>query len=309
MYRKGQLGREPEANNRGPARPAGSGGPASVPSRPSSASTPPGPGRMRDGVARPAAPAGNRPRPGGPSSGRYGASRSAPLARRPTTMREAQREKLRQQARDFARQYGIPEDVAYQIVRGDFTFKDWMERHQAALVKREKRQAYEMERKQERAHNEGMARQYFLKQKKNAEPMVFVRNDGSHLEGPVTGILPYYFYVGQGREQQQYEKLTMLYCYKKEHEADIQPLLGRRDPAVAALHLEPARDRSVRYQVPEDELRAACEAHRRVTFTMADGLMVSGTIDWFSKYNVKLRVQQDASIILFTHALHHFRTG
>jgi sRNA-binding regulator protein Hfq len=214
---------------------------------------------------------------------------------------------LRQQAREFSRQYQIPEDVAFQIVRGDFTFKDWMERHQVAMEKRDKRQVIEHERKVLRARNEGMARQYFLKQKKNKEPMVFVRADGTELEGPVTGILPYHFYVGDGPEQQQYEKLSMLYCYKKEHEDELKTVLAPRDPAVHQMGLEPSRDRTVRYQVPEAELKACTDGKRKVVFVMQNGQTLSGTVDWYSKFNVKLRLAQDASVVLFTHAVHAFR--
>ena len=297
MYRKGQpLGREPERRDRGPApRPPGA-------SRPSS-----GPGPSR-GPQHAGPPLSGRPRPAGPGPGPGGRYPSRPPQKRNLGPREAQREKLRLQAVEFSKQYQIPEDVAFQIVRGDFTFKEWMERHEVALQKREKRQAYEQVRKQIRARDEGLARQFFLKQKKNAVPMVFICYGGVRLDGVITGILPYYFYLGEGKAQQKHEKLSMLYCYKKEHENEVRASL-ERDTEVAAQALVAQRDKSARPPIPENELKSSIDEKKEVRFTLHDGSVFAGTIDWYSKYNVKVRLSEKASVVLFTHAVYELKAS
>ncbi|MHB2016056.1 MAG: hypothetical protein ACYCW6_03825 [Candidatus Xenobia bacterium] len=177
-----------------------------------------------------------------------------------------------------------------------------MEKHEVAIKKREKRQVFENQRKVLRARNEGLSRQYFLKQKKNGQTMLFRMYSGEQMEGSITGILPYYFYLGEGREQQKLEKLNIIYCYKKEHAPEVTAL--PKDPDVLGMGLQPVRDKTARTELPEDQMKTAMETHQEVQFVMHDGTVVRGTVDWYSKYNVKIRLGGEPSIVIFTHGVH-----
>lgn len=216
--------------------------------------------------------------------------------------------KLHHEASEFARNFNIPEAVAFQIVRGDFTLKDWMDKHAEADRKRKERDKILAVKKQQRARDEGMAQQYFLKQKRNETRVIFRMYGGEKIEGPVRSILPYHFWIDvQGSEdepkREKIEKLNILFCYKRENEKDVLAGLGE-DSAVRALNLQPVREKESRYEVPLSLVQKAAQDGNPLRVVLNDGTLVEGTIDWHSSYFIKIKLRPGASLVVFNHAIH-----
>lgn len=217
-------------------------------------------------------------------------------------------DKLHQEAAEFAQNFNIPEAVAFQIVRGDFTLKDWMEKHAEAERKRKEREKVLVVKKQQRARDEGMAQQYFLKQKRNETVVIFHMYDRKEIKGPIRSILPYHFWVDvisgdpQG-QREKIEKLNVLMCYKQENDVEVRAGL-RDDEAVAALQIQPVRDRENRYEVPQPLVLKAAQEGLPLRAVLNDGTVAEGTIDWHSAYFIKMKLSTGASVVVFNHAVH-----
>ncbi len=236
------------------------------------------------------------PRPGGPK---------APV--KGSFNKESPKDKLHMEAAEFAQNFNIPEAVAFQIVRGDFTLKEWLDKHNEAERKRSERAKVLLVKKQQRGRDEGMAQQYFLKQKKNKTRLFFHMADGSRTEGIVTSILPYHFWVEPSTpnpdgSRNKVEKLQIMYCYKRENEPDVVPAM-RHDETVASLELKPVREKEHRYNVPKDLLDKAAQSGKPIRVVLIDGSIFVGTIDWYSHYFIKAKVSPGGSVVVFNHAI------
>lgn len=249
--------------------------------------------------------------PAGRGPARPPMGRPAPGPRAPvkgTFNREAGRDKMHQEAADFAKSFNIPEAVAFQIVRGDFTLKEWLDKHSEAERKREERNKVLAVKKQQRGRDEGMGQQYFLKQKKNGTSMRFEMYEGQSADGKIISILPYHFWLefsnaASETEREKIEKLRCLFCYKHENGRDV--VAARTvDEAVVELKIPPVREKEGRYEVPLDVVQKAADDGATVRVTLNDGSVFQGTVDWHSNYFIKLKVAANASVVVFNHAIH-----
>ncbi|MBM3462727.1 MAG: hypothetical protein FJX76_11555 [Armatimonadetes bacterium] len=196
-------------------------------------------------------------------------------------------------------------------MRGDFTLKEWLERHSEAERKREERGKVMAVKKQQRGRDEGMAQQYFLKQKKNATPLIFRMYEDQKSDGIIISILPYHFWVERvgangETEREKLEKLRVLYCLKIDNEAEVDAVVTR-DAKVTSLEIQPQREKEGRYQVPLDVIQKAADEGRPIQVTLNEGSVFRGTIDWHSTYFIKMKVAPNASIVVFNHSLHEVR--
>jgi hypothetical protein len=244
--------------------------------------------------------------PGGPPRG-PGGPRPAPRA--PQAAAGGKVDKLHLDAAEFARNFSIPEAVAFQIVRGDFTLKEWMEKHAEAERKRKERDKVQAVKKQQRARDEGMAQQYFLKQKRNETPLLLRMHGGTEIEGPIRSILPYHFWIdvavpeGGEPKREKIEKLNVVMCYKKENAAEVVAGLAK-DETVAALDIQPVREKESRYEVPLAVVQKAAQDNLPLRAILNEGTVVEGTIDWYSSYFIKVKLSTGASVVVFNHGVH-----
>lgn len=217
-------------------------------------------------------------------------------------------DKLHLEAADFAQNFSIPEAVAYQIVRGDFTLKEWMEKHAEALRKRKERDKVMAVKKQQRSRDEGMAQQYFLKQKRNETPHVFRMHGDEEVVGVVRSILPYHLWLdvetadAPEPKREKLEKLSMLYCFKAENTPEVRKGLKRND-VLAEQKLQPVREKDGRYVIPLGIVQRAAQEGRVLRILLSDGTIVEGTIDWHSVYFMKIKLRSGASVVVFNHGI------
>jgi sRNA-binding regulator protein Hfq len=245
----------------------------------------------------------SRPQPQAPSKASRRPAQSAPPRLRPDNPNES----LHKQAQSFALQLQIPEAIAFQIVRGDFTLKQWLDKHAQAEVKRQERDKLDAVKRQRRSREEGMAQQYFLKQKKKGIPLGFALADHTYLEGLIVSILPYHFWIEWLDHQRQpqrtkLEKLQVLYCYKVENRDDLPELLRVNEP-VRQQQRTPSRDRKERYTPSARLLDLAVNSDRVLRVSLIDGTTFAGTVDWYSSHFVKLKLADQVSVVVFNHAL------
>jgi sRNA-binding regulator protein Hfq len=81
----------------------------------------------------------------------------------------------------------------------------------------------------------------------------------------------------------------------------------RPDSAVAELKLGPVREKESRFEMPMVDLQKAADAGMTVRATLNDGTVLEGTIDWHSLYFIKLKVANNASVVIFNHAVHNLQ--
>lgn len=212
------------------------------------------------------------------------------------------------EAAEFARNVSIPEAVAFQIVRGDFTLKEWMEKHAEAERKRKERDKVLAVKKVQRSRDEGMAQQYFLKQKRNQTVLVFRMHGHTEILGTVRSILPYHFWLDVQKPdrdepaREKIEKLLILMCYKVDNTGDVNRGL-KQDSAIAEQQLVPVREKDGRYVIPQGVVQKAAQDGSLLRVLLYDGTIVEGTLDWHSTYYLKLKLRTGASVVVFNHGI------
>lgn len=154
-----------------------------------------------------------------------------------------------------------------------------------------------------RAKAEGYGRHYIQKQIRNKTPMVF-EVYGETLEGIILHRLPYNLIIRAGRERRCINKLDVKYCYKQKA-GDRFVATVRIDDSVRSQNLGSVMEADERYQV-EDRVLLECYRNRYpVTITLRGGEMISGVVDWYSKYEIKLDVKKHSGCLVFRHAIYH----
>jgi len=106
-------------------------------------------------------------------------------------------------------------------------------------------------------------------------------------------------------EVQQIKFTDVKYCYKQRDEdkvkADIQ-----FDEEVKAQKLEPIIPRKERYQIQNELLKKARKEKKTIRLVLRGGEIFIGTIDWFTRYEIKMILPSGGKVVTFRHAAYDF---
>ena len=159
--------------------------------------------------------------------------------------------------------------------------------------------------KERRKKREGFGRLYVDKQIRLQTPMVFETYDGP-IEALIARRLCYDFDLNVNGEIERLNKLPIKYMYKKADKTLVQRAVQYNE-RVRNQRLEPIKTRSERFRINTLHLAYARKKERLIRVTMRGGEALEGWIDWYSYFEVKMRLgKKTPSVVLFRHAAYAF---
>lgn len=153
--------------------------------------------------------------------------------------------------------------------------------------------------------DEGYGRLYIQKQIKNKTPMVFEMYKQTTLKGIITNRFIYSLKVKEDENITQVHKLNIKFLYKQEYEEFVEEATSI-DEDVRSQGLTPIVPRSERHDIDNGLLLDCYQNKNLIKVITREGEVMSGTIDWFSKFDIKLELNDKGSVIIFRHAIYSF---
>jgi sRNA-binding regulator protein Hfq len=158
----------------------------------------------------------------------------------------------------------------------------------------------------EQIRAEGYGRLYVQKQIKKRTPMV-LELYGETVEGVIRRRLTYALDVLVGGKQRRIEKIDIKYMYKRNQTPPTAQWIAI-DPELKAKNLVSIVRRSERFHIDNKPLARCCRDKTPVRLILRSGEMITGVIDWFSQYEIKIDVMNGKGIVVFRHGLHRCET-
>ena len=156
---------------------------------------------------------------------------------------------------------------------------------------------------------------YIQKQIRLQTPMFFGLYNHTLLPATVTGFSKYDFVlqvalnpdpIGGQSERQEIPKTDAKYCYKAEDATDIQSII-RYNEEIKAQDLKPIIQRGKRYSIDTRVIVQARRARHTIEVTMLEGEVFRGLVDWVSRYEIKMILENESKIVVFRHAICDFK--
>ena len=147
---------------------------------------------------------------------------------------------------------------------------------------------------------------YIQKQIRLQTPMFFGLYNHTLLPVTVTGSTKYDFVLQGEIEGQELPKTDVKYCYKAEDATDIQSII-RYDEEIKTQNLKPVIQRKKRYSINARAIVQARRARHTIEVTMLEGEVFRGLVDWVSRYEIKMILENESKIVVFRHAICDFK--
>ena len=112
--------------------------------------------------------------------------------------------------------------------------------------------------------------------------------------------------IGGEVETQEVLKTDVKYFYKAEDAADIQSIVYYNEE-IKTQNLKPIIQRKERYRINTRVIMRARRARRTIEVTMLEGEVFRGLVDWVSRYEIKMVLENRSKIVLFRHAICDFK--
>lgn len=147
---------------------------------------------------------------------------------------------------------------------------------------------------------------YIQKQIRLQTPMFFGLYNHGLLPATITEFTKYDFVLQGEGERQELAKTEVKYCYKAEDSTDIQSII-RYNEEIKAQDLSPIIQRKKRYSINTRAIIQARRARHTIEVTMLEGEVFCGLVDWVSRYEIKMILENESKIVLFRHAICDFK--
>lgn len=156
---------------------------------------------------------------------------------------------------------------------------------------------------------------YIQKQIRLQTPMFFGLYNHTLLPVTVTGFTKYDFVlqvalnpdsIGGEIEKRELPKTDVKYCYKVEDATDIQSII-RYNEEIKEQDLKPVIQRKKRYSINTRTIVQARRDRHTIEVTMLEGEVFRGLVDWVSKYEIKMILENESKIVVFRHAICDFK--
>ena len=147
---------------------------------------------------------------------------------------------------------------------------------------------------------------YIQKQIRLQTPMFFGLYNHILLSVTVTGVTKYDFVLQGETERQELPKTDVKYCYKAEDATDIQSII-RYNEEIKEQNLKPIIQRKKRYSTNTRAIVQARRAQHTIEVTILEGEVFCGLVDWVSRYEIKMILENESKIVVFRHAICDFK--
>ena len=156
---------------------------------------------------------------------------------------------------------------------------------------------------------------YIQKQIRLQTPMFFGLYNHTLLPATVAGFTKYDFVlqvalnsdsIGAKTEKQELLKTDVKYCYKAKDATDIQSIIHYNEE-IKEQNLKPIIQRKKRYNINTRSIVQARRARYTIEVTMLEGEVFRGLVDWVSRYEIKMILENKSKIVVFRHAICDFR--
>ena len=137
--------------------------------------------------------------------------------------------------------------------------------------------------------------------------MVFERYRET-LEGIIIRRLTYAFDVLSEGQVRRIDKIGIKYMYKRNQAFQIMRHI-EFDEALKRRKLDAIVPKSNRYQIEDGILTQCCKENISVTARLHGGEIITGLVDWFSRYEIKINVTNRSGVVVFRHGLFDFRVN
>ncbi|RKU14407.1 hypothetical protein C6502_00885 [Candidatus Poribacteria bacterium] len=156
---------------------------------------------------------------------------------------------------------------------------------------------------------------YIQKQIRLQTPMFFGLYNHTLLPATVAGFTKYDFAlqvalnsdsIGGETKRQELPKTDVKYCYKAENATDIQSIIHYNE-AIKEQNLKPIIQRKKRYSINTRTIVQARRDQHTIEVTMLEGEVFRGLVDWVSRYEIKMILENESKIVVFRHAICDFK--
>lgn len=156
---------------------------------------------------------------------------------------------------------------------------------------------------------------YIQKQIRLQTPMFFGLYDHALVPATITALTKYDFVlqvalnsdsIGTEGESRELPKTDVKYCYKAEDATGIQSIISYNEE-IQKQNLKPIVQPSKRYSINTSVIIQARRARRTIEVTMLEGEVFRGLVDWVSRYEIKMILDNQSKIVVFRHAICDFK--
>lgn len=156
---------------------------------------------------------------------------------------------------------------------------------------------------------------YLQKQIRLQTPMFFGLYDHALVPATITAFTKYDFVlqialnpdsIGAEGESRELPKTDVKYCYKAEDATGIQSIISYNEE-IKKQDLKPIVQPSKRYSINTSVIIQARRARQMIEVTMLEGEVFRGLVDWVSRYEIKMILDNESKVVVFRHAICNFK--
>ena len=191
----------------------------------------------------------------------------------------------------------IPLETCYKLVDNNIDVAEYQERQNQ---KEKKRGVWYKNYLKDRLSDNEPLNNYLQKLKKSKSLITFHLYDMKSKIGIVHSYTPYELKVLCNRKLITIPKLDVKYfCRDRNNELILKSLTINRD--LQKSPILPSKNPQERFKLPTEELKKGT----KLQLILGEGEQIVGYVDWFSKYDLKLKLQPTSrhSVMVFQHAI------
>ena len=147
---------------------------------------------------------------------------------------------------------------------------------------------------------------YIQKQIRLQTPMFFGLYNHTVLPATIIDFTKYDLVLQAEGESQELPKTDVKYCCKAEDATNIQSII-RYDEATKKQDLKPIIQPKKRYRINTRTIVQARRTRQTIEVTMLEGEVFRGLVDWVSRYEIKMILENESKIVVFRHAICDFK--
>ncbi len=188
-------------------------------------------------------------------------------------------------------------ETCYQIVDRSITVETYLKEREN---NKKKRGSWYQTYLEDNIEDNRLLNQYFAKLRKLKVPVILYLYGKESVSGTISSYNPYEIVLKNRQGKKNYPKLKIKYFCRLNYAENVYNSVNLED-TIREKPFQPDPDPQKRYNIPEELLKEK----ETVTFTLGEGEEFSGTVQWSSKYDIKLSLNRTpkATVMIFRHAI------
>jgi len=154
--------------------------------------------------------------------------------------------------------------------------------------------------------DEGYGRLYIQKQIRNKTSMIFELYNETISGARIIRLMKYFLTILVDGEKRNINKLDIKYYFKQADVCKIRPFIEYNE-RIRNDNLLPIVKNSERFSADTEIIDKYYRENKPVSIILRGGEIVSGTIDWYSRYEIKICLPTHRSVVTFIHAYYDFK--